>query len=81
MNAGCMKYLPLLLITLSLTACAAGEDYHGPTRAQDKLVQPGRVTGDSTNDQAYWDALDNVPGARTGEADYYYSHRGGGGHP
>ncbi len=72
-----MKYLPLLLLALSITGCAIGQNYAGPTRTQDRLVQPGQVTGDKANDQAYWDALNGVPGARTGKTDFYYSHGGG----
>lgn len=68
-----MKYILLALFPLSLAACA-GDTNPQPLAPQDRLVQPGRA-----DSAAYWDALDNVPGARTGEADYYYSHHGGGG--
>ena len=67
-----MKPILPLLALFAFADCVAAPD--PATSTQERLVQPGPAAA-----PGYWDALDNVPGARTGESDYYYSHGGGGG--
>ena len=77
------RFLPLLVLAaLPLSGCMVRYQDTTPiapgapaadTPTQERLVQPGPASA-----PGYWGALDNVPGARTGESDYYYSHGGSG---